>query len=69
MILEGIPIPFYGDGSSRRDYTFVDDAVADLIAALKCKNSTCEIINVGNGRTVSLNDMVGILKKSYEKGR
>lgn len=58
MILEGTPIPFYGDGNSRRDYTFVDDAVAELMAALEYKDSMYEIINAGNERTVSLNEMV-----------
>jgi nucleoside-diphosphate-sugar epimerase len=33
-IVEGKPIPFYGDGTSERDYTYIDDIIEGIIAAM-----------------------------------
>ena len=58
-IARGAPIAVYGDGSSRRDYTFVADIVAGVVAA--CERVTpgaFEIYNLGNTRTVSLAEMI-----------
>jgi UDP-glucuronate 4-epimerase len=48
----------YGDGSSRRDYTYVDDIVAGIRAALTYDRSAYEVINLGNSSTVTLRDMI-----------
>ena len=53
----GEPIPFYGDGTSRRDYTFVDDVVDGIEAALVAPVSF-EIINLGGARPVTLTGLV-----------
>jgi UDP-glucuronate 4-epimerase len=58
LIREGRPIPFFGDGETRRDYTFVDDVVDGVLAAMAYDRSDYEVINLGNNRTVSLNEMV-----------
>lgn len=62
-MLQGEKIPFFGDGSTRRDYTFVKDTVAGIIAAMKYKDSMYEVINLGNDRTISLSEMVEELEK------
>lgn len=62
LISEGKPIPYYGDGTSRRDYTYVLDVVAGFIAALD-KQSEFDIFNIGNSNTVSLKELVGIIEK------
>ena len=54
MILAGRPIPFFGDGSSSRDYTYVDDIVGGIRAAIDYRASSYEVINLGNNRTVTL---------------
>jgi UDP-glucuronate 4-epimerase len=55
--LEGRPIPFYGDGSSRRDYTYVDDIVDGVVRALdRCAGY--EIYNLGESQTVTLSELV-----------
>jgi UDP-glucuronate 4-epimerase len=63
MILGGKPIPVYGDGSTRRDYTFVADIVKGLMAAMDYKGTNYEVINMGNNRTVSLNEMIETLEE------
>jgi UDP-glucuronate 4-epimerase len=53
----GKPIPFYGDGSTRRDYTYVDDIVDGVLRALdRCEGY--EIYNLGESQTTSLAELV-----------
>jgi UDP-glucuronate 4-epimerase len=54
----GEPIPFYGDGSTSRDYTYVDDIVKGILAAIEYNASNFEIINLGNRYSISLKDLV-----------
>jgi len=62
MMLEGHPIPVFGDGSTRRDYTFVVDTVKGLMAAMDYTATNYEVINMGNSRTVSLNELIETLE-------
>jgi len=49
----------YGDGTSSRDYTYIDDIVNGIIAALDNKKQVkCEIYNLGNSNPVSLNEFI-----------
>jgi UDP-glucuronate 4-epimerase len=51
------PIPFFGDGSTRRDYTYVDDIVDGVVRALdRC--SGYEIYNLGESATTTLSELV-----------
>jgi UDP-glucuronate 4-epimerase len=63
LLLEGRPIPFHGDGSTRRDYTYVDDTVDGIMAALRYDGSLYEVINLGNSHAVSLSELVGSLRE------
>ncbi len=58
LMLEGKPIPFYGDGSTRRDYTYIGDTVQGIRAAMDYTGAPYEVINLGNNHTVSLSDLV-----------
>ncbi|HVQ17114.1 MAG TPA: NAD-dependent epimerase/dehydratase family protein [Vicinamibacterales bacterium] len=58
MILRGQPIPVFGDGNSRRDYTYIDDIVSGIRRAMEYSGSSFEVINLGNNQTVSLLDMI-----------
>ena len=62
MILEGTPIPFYGDGSTRRDYTYIDDIVQGVVAAID-KPQGFEIFNLGESATTTLTELVECLEK------
>ncbi|MBN2302208.1 MAG: GDP-mannose 4,6-dehydratase [Lentisphaerae bacterium] len=66
LIDEGLPIPFYGDGTSERDYTFIDDIVDGVVSAVD-KNLGFEIINLGESRTTSLSELVAIIEKTLGK--
>ena len=56
-ITEGTPITLFGDGTTRRDYTFVGDIVAGILAAAG-KLDGYQILNLGNSDTISLIDLV-----------
>jgi UDP-glucuronate 4-epimerase len=62
-ILKGEPITMYGDGSSSRDYTFVDDTVQGIMAAMQYNKSGFEIINLGNNYTVSLKELITAIEE------
>ena len=56
---EGAPIPFYGDGSSRRDYTYIDDIADGVEAALDSGTDPgFEIVNLGGAHPVTLTELV-----------
>jgi len=61
-ILAGQPVEFFGDGSTRRDYTHVTDIVQGILAALD-RPLGFEIINLGDARTVALHELVTLLEK------
>lgn len=64
LMLAGKPIPFYGDGSTRRDYTYVDDIVKGVLGALQYTATSYEVVNLGNSHTVSLTELVAGLEHS-----
>jgi UDP-glucuronate 4-epimerase len=58
LMLAGRPIPIFGRGGTRRDYTYIDDIVDGVRAAMAYAGSNYEVINLGNNRTVGLLEMV-----------
>ncbi len=63
LIEAGKPIPLFGDGSSSRDYTFVDDIVAGILAAIE-REAKFEVFNLGNCRPVKLVELVRELERA-----
>ncbi len=61
-ILDGRPIAVFGDGTTMRDYTYVDDIVAGVRSAMTDGGSTGETFNLGNDRPVSLMQLIGALQ-------
>ncbi len=57
-ILKGQPIPVFGDGSTSRDYTFVNDTIRGVEAAINYEQSQFEIINLGNHQTITLSELI-----------
>jgi UDP-glucuronate 4-epimerase len=53
LISEGKPIPVFGDGSTRRDYTYIDDIIAGVRAAIDYQATNYEVINLGESRTLN----------------
>jgi UDP-glucuronate 4-epimerase len=62
LIMKDQPIPMYGDGESGRDYTYVDDVVDGIIAALTVALQDSAIYNLGNGRPLLLRQMIDALE-------
>lgn len=67
MIVDGSPIPFFGDGQSRRDYTYIDDIVNGVVGALAYEDSEHEIFNLGNNNPISLIDLVTTIESVVAK--
>ena len=67
LISEGKPIPVFGDGTTRRDYTYVDDIIAGVRAAMDYEASTYEVINLGGSRTVSLSELIALLERELNQ--
>lgn len=67
LIDEGKPIPMFGDGSTKRDYTYIDDIVSGVCAAADYAQTRYEIINLGGGEPVSLVRMIEVIEKHLGK--
>lgn len=65
-IFEDRELSMFGDGSSRRDYTYIDDIVAGVVAALDADLSF-EIINLGNSQTIALGDFIAVVEEVVGK--
>lgn len=66
LIEDGRPIPIYGDGSMRRDFTYIDDIIRGVVAAIdKCGGY--EIYNLGESRPISVTDLVAEIENALGK--
>ena len=64
LISEHKPIPVYGDGTTKRDYTFIEDIVSGIKSAIKYNDTGYEIINLGGGEPVSLSRMIEVIENT-----
>jgi UDP-glucuronate 4-epimerase len=62
----GRPIDVFGDGSSRRDYTFVEDIVSGIVGAVHAQFGF-EIVNLGESRTVELRRLIELIAQATGK--
>jgi UDP-glucuronate 4-epimerase len=62
-LLAGEEIEIYGDGTTRRDYTYIDDIVNGVLGALSAPGGY-RVYNLGESATISLADLVALLEKS-----
>jgi UDP-glucuronate 4-epimerase len=62
----GEKIPIYGDGSSRRDYTYIDDLVDGILAIIRYHKGF-EIYNLGESQTTSLKELVRLIEEAFGK--
>lgn len=61
-ILNDKSIPVFGDGTTNRDYTFVDDIVKGIVSAISYTGSGYEIINLGNHKTIELHELIKMIE-------
>jgi UDP-glucuronate 4-epimerase len=62
-IINNQPINMFGDGSTSRDYTYINDIVQGVLAAVHYHQTGFEIINLGNNYTVSLKDLITAIEE------
>ena len=67
LINEGKPIPVFGDGTTKRDYTYIDDIVSGIISSINYNETSYEIINLGGGEPITLNRMIQTIEKTLNK--
>lgn len=65
-IARGLTIDQYGDGSSSRDYTYIDDIVQGVVLSLDKANG-CEVFNLGNGSPIFLTDFISTIEQIVGK--
>ena len=63
LILDGKPLPVFGDGHSRRDYTYIDDIVDGVLRAME-RSSGYRIYNLGESQTIELRELVAVLEEA-----
>lgn len=66
LICAGEPVPMYGDGSTRRDYTYIEDILDGLVKAVDTPFSF-EIFNLGESRTTSLRELIDMIARCVGK--
>jgi UDP-glucuronate 4-epimerase len=66
LITDGKPIPVFGDGSSARDYTYIEDIV-DGIMACTTRQFGFEVFNLGESQTVQLSYLISLLEQALGK--
>lgn len=64
LITEGKPIQVFGDGSSRRDYTYVDDIIQGVRASMDYDASMHEVFNLGESATTELSRLIELLEEN-----
>lgn len=64
LIYDGKPIPVFGDGTTRRDYTYVDDIIQGVCAAIDYEGSQYEVFNLGESQTIELRELIALIEKS-----
>jgi UDP-glucuronate 4-epimerase len=63
----GQAINQFGDGSTRRDYTYIDDIIQGTMAALKYEGPLFDIFNLGESETIALRDLIGAIERELGK--
>src|SRR4029434_5243569 len=64
LISRGQTIPVFGDGTTRRDYTYIDDIISGVRAAIDYDQSDYEVINLGEAQTVELSQLISLLENA-----
>lgn len=67
LIKNNKPIPMYGDGTTIRDYTFIEDIIQGIKSAITYNKTLYEIINLGGGEPITLKRMIETIEKVLNK--
>jgi UDP-glucuronate 4-epimerase len=64
LIHRGKPIDVYGDGTARRDFTYIDDIVQGVVASLRYGGAPFDIFNLGESETIELNAVIAEIESA-----
>lgn len=67
LIDGGRPVPRFGDGSTARDYTYIDDIVNGIMAASRYDGQPFDIFNLGGAQTTTLNELIAAVESALGK--
>jgi UDP-glucose 4-epimerase len=68
-LLRGEPITIFGDGNQSRDFVYIDDVVDAWVAALDNPASSHQVLNLGSGRRLSINDVADHALRAFGRSR
>lgn len=64
---KGQPIDQFGDGTTRRDYTYIDDIINGVVAAFRYEGALFDIFNLGENDTIQLKDLITAIEQALGK--
>lgn len=67
LIWENKPLEMFGDGTTQRDYTYIDDIIAGVRAAIDYDRTNFEIFNLGESQTIELRQLITMLEENLGK--
>lgn len=67
LIDRGEEVPKFGDGSTRRDYTYIDDILQGLLAAIAYRGPLFDVFNLGESQTTTLNELIAAIESALGK--
>jgi len=62
LIFHGLPVPQFGDGSTRRDYTYIDDIIQGVAGALAYDGTAFDVFNLGENQTTTLSELIAAIE-------
>jgi UDP-glucuronate 4-epimerase len=66
-IYAGLPIDQFGNGSTRRDYTYIDDVIQGTMAAFRYEGPLFDVFNLGESETIQLKDLIVAIENALGK--
>jgi len=67
LIHRGKPIDVYGDGTARRDFTYIDDIIQGVLAAIQYEGAPFDIFNLGENETIELREVIANIEAELGK--
>jgi UDP-glucuronate 4-epimerase len=67
QIHEGKSIDQFGDGFTRRDYTYIDDIIQGVMACLSYEGQLCDVFNLGESQTTTLTELIRAIEEALGK--
>jgi UDP-glucuronate 4-epimerase len=67
LIHRGKPIDVYGDGTARRDFTYIDDTIQGIVASIQHQGAPFDIFNLGESETIQLREVIAEIEAALGK--